>query len=149
MSRVADLLRARRAQQVAHMEGKPVDAEAVTTTDAAILDVQRCAAAKVKGRGPRPKQGDLNISKHAWERMSHRRLTAKKVRAIWTFGESIPLWAPNQTAYHMTRRAIDDAPKRIAELLSRHRGTAIIVASDNGRNTVVTVLADGEETRFS
>lgn len=87
----------------------------------------------------------LRFSTHARRRMAQRNVSPRDVYAIWTFGERRK--SGDAHAFVMTRRAIADAGIVRLDHLAGH---VIIVASkENEDDVLVTVIVDGEDTKFA
>jgi len=150
MSRIADLLALKRSAQIAALEGR--EAEPPSELDEKLELARREAAARAeqddrRSRRRPPRRG-LHFGPHAKRRMSQRGLTHTDVYHVWAYGTPHP--SGDDLVFHMDRDAVTVAPDWI-----RARGldgVAIVVAPppDPGkRPSVRTVLADGENTRFT
>jgi hypothetical protein len=161
MSKIDELLRAKRLQQIAKMEGRPVDPAALHSTDSKLAAVQRSLRKSAKNASRKSKRAlaevrksdrGLYICPHAWKRMHQRSITIKHVYAMWVHGTPKTLHDSSRTAHVITHEALEHAPSSIRALFKDFMGAAIIIetpSSEEERPCVVTVLADGEDTRFS
>lgn len=141
----AQIIAARRAAQIAAMEGRPGEGLSADEARRAAKEVARRQGPRLRSRAP--KDRPLVFSAHARSRMAQRGLSAADVYCLWQFGEPFP--SGEDTAYCATDRAIRsarDASGRHGSRLGRLRGAAIIV--DDRHRRLVTVIDDGPDTRF-
>jgi hypothetical protein len=152
VSKIEELLRAKRQIQIAQFEGR----EPEKTHEEVDAQIEKVVA---QTRRERPRQRRhvhrkrLYITPHARKRMGQRRMTLKHVYALWTFGEPQTLNDTSRTAHVCTDRALGEMPRKQRDLLAPFRGCAIIVQAapedDPGKlPAVITVIADGEDTHF-
>lgn len=139
-SRVAQLLAEKRAAQIRRMEGDDVDDSEIDAEIAAF-------ASRTK---PRRRNGmksrRLEFSPHARKRMAQRGIDARTLYAIWRVGEE-RRQDHGRRAYVVTRKSLDAATFRDAQLTEPWSGCAIVVADLPRGPMLVTVLAAGEDTR--
>lgn len=142
----AEILAARRAAQIARLEGR--GGESTMTHEAAQAAAAACAApAAPRPRSPRAR---LHFRGHARVRMSQRGMSARIVYDIWRFGEPRPS-GRGYTVHHLSRTAMEGLPAAKALELDKWRGAAIVVRTPTTPGLdpeLVTVLADGEDTKF-
>lgn len=142
MSKISELLALKRAADITRMEtGQAVDTSAI---DAELATIEPPAATRDKY----PHSARLRFTSHAYRRMSQRGLTAADVYAIYMGGECRQ--SGDDLAFVVTDRAITESMQSVFRRLQRLRGAAIIVGApdDAGVRPLVTVLRDGEDTRF-
>lgn len=151
MSKIEELLRAKRQAQIAELEGREPETSH-EKIDAELKKVARKSAKVARGRHRRRKgvkSESLYITAHAHKRMAQRRMQAKHVYAMWRYGDAKTLNDAARTAHVVTDRALVEMPYKARTLLEGLRGAAIIVQQNGERRpSLVTVLADGEDTHF-
>lgn len=157
MSKVEEILKARRQAQIAALEGREpdVDPEELKKQTEAVKQEASRVAAKDSSNSRRASQtiprARLFISKHARKRMSQRGMRMKDVAAIWHFGEPLRLNDGRRHAYAVSDSALKGMPKNVRDHLTQYRGAAIIVQDPEPpyeQPLLVTVLADGVDTYF-
>jgi len=147
VSRFEELLRRKRAAQIAQMEGESTDGEVDAELEAYL---QKASKRMRRKRSSAIDSEKLRISKHCWTRMAQRRMEVKHLYALWLYGERRELRAPGRTAHAVTMAALTEMPKRERKLLRRLVGAVLLVQAPDepgAQHVAVTVIADGEDTR--
>lgn len=142
MSRVAELLAAKRQAQIDAMTGRESE------VDEQAVDAELSRVSPPERESGRVSCGKLVFTKHARKRMAQRGMTVRVVYGIYQCGE--PTASGSDIAFTLTDRALAEAPASFRRALSGWRGAAIIVASPDEQcehHRVRTVLADGRDTR--
>ena len=140
MSRIAELLAAKRVAQIKRMNGEEnVDDKAV---DEELAKLTKMKPTRKKGEPNR----SLKISGHARKRMSQRGMGANVVYAIWRVAEERKQ-SDGRRVYVLTRKSIEAATYRDAQLLEPWCRCAIVIVDLPSGPMLVTVLAAGEDTR--
>lgn len=137
MNRVERLLAAKRAQQIAVMEGRPADVPEPEP-------VPSIHAKHPPSKVPPRAHTRLTFSGHARERMAQRGMQAADVYAFYLTGER-EQQSDGCARYYATDQAIADAPRYESERLRRHRGSYIVVNEE--ARVLVTVVHDGLDSR--
>ncbi len=144
MSKLRDLLRRKRAAQIAKMEGRPILDEAVL--DAQIDDFKKRKHKHVK----KPMPSRLHLTNDARKRMAQRGMSLDVVYAIWRIGTVVPQ-PDGREIFVVTREALKHADAVDVRCLVSWTGSAILVqpSMENNRSpALITVLADGDDTTF-
>jgi len=148
VSKFEDLLRRKRAAQIAAMEGEDGEAK----IDEEIKRYLRGASKRIRRQsGDRIQSERLRISSHCFTRMAQRRMQVKHLYALWLYGERRELRTPGRTAHAVTESGLKEMPRRERKLLRRLLGAVLLVQAPEEEGTqhvAITVIADGEDTRY-
>ena len=137
MSRVAEILAAKRAAQIASLEG----AECAGPTEDEIAAAQDAARKAIKKKPTKTKKLRLQISDHARRRMGQRRMGGDIPHLIWRYGQTLASRDQGVTHFVVSDKALCTMDGWARKRLESFRRCGVVVAdAQEDRDPVLVTL---------